>query len=1418
MTTFTIPGIFYQTAQDNDQNTIFLRQSSLSFVMAPGKSAISYVYEGPQTGEPTTIVLDNLGTDVYGGVLDGYGHGMEINGDAVMLEARWNDGGTTRTSYVLAFDDGFGGDYIFQVGGYPLPSFASTQDWDLFDNTMLLSATDVPASSPFGAGKPISLTAIPGIMSTEDDYIYGTNGDDVLLGGPGNDYIVGYDGDDLINPGDNTFDDSVAPGHGNDTVDMSDIVTGYVGIDHYEVGAGIDVTIDGNANTGTIDKGPNGTTTLINVQKPILTGADIGGLGIYGSQFDDTFVVRSADGGWLQLRGYLGNDSYTILPSQGDLRLDFHYTNQGMVADFTTGTITNDGWGFTDTIVGFDHVTEVRATPNTDSLVGTDSDYESWILMGGDDTLDAGGGWDRLRFDRDGVESVIVDLEMGTAIGTWDYTPFGYTLSGIEEVRGSNNGSDWLSGDAFANLINGYGGDDIIEGRGGNDTLKGGVGVDTVLINDDVGNITVAAGADGLTVTSADGVDLIANDVEFIQFVDAMFQPTTLLSYGELAALGGGIPGNGPNDDFIVGTEGPDTRDGGIGNDTIIGLGGNDMLIGGPGNDSLMGGDGVDTLLGGGGDDFLSPGTNEAYDDVLDPGTGNDTIDATGIGEGFMTVMHKGVTGPLTIDVDYISNTATIDKGANGVTTIVNIQEPASAEGIAIFGSAQNDVFNINVSQTEWSWFGLTGGAGNDIFNLTGGIYGHGSTFRLDYRRDHNGDAPTQGLVANLETGLIANDGTGGQDTLNRNGLIQIELRGTDNNDSIIGSSGDDRFILEGGNDTLDAGAGFDLLRFDRSGMTSVNVDLVAGTATGIYNGAAFSHQISGIEEVRGTRSGDDMLFGDTNDNALFGFGGDDTFKSIGGFDFINGGDGFDTVLFDVVQSDAFVIDRGDGAWLVQYVGGVAEIANVENLVFDGEDYVAGPPQLPGTLIWGFTSGDPHLQTLDGVGYDFHAVGEFVLLREVGVPGGFELQARFAPLSGVDNVSVNQAFALRLQGGNVQFDAADAQILSVNGFANTIADGGTLDLGPDRIYREGDTYTVVLAGDDGVIGNTDSRVAITDAGGRLDLAVYMGDDLGGRLEGLLGDGDGNPANDVALADGTVLERPLAFEDLYGQYRDDWRVDDAGQSLFTYDAGETLEGFYDASAPGQSVRSSDFSASEQGAAQDAAAAAGLKPGTSNYDNAVLDFLLTGGDQSFVQSAVTVPQNDAVEVAGTMAAGEVRAGLNITVTDLQDDLVSDARVGFSLSGSTAIQRATFDADDDSFKVKAIGGSDGRADGSWAYDEARDPEITAEDALNVLRMAVGLDPTWGEADGFDFIAADINRDNTVTAQDALEILRYAVGLDVDDMPRWVTLDAGADLSGMSTDDVSYETGATITDLADDTTVNLHAILLGNMEDSLL
>ncbi|UWR24432.1 hypothetical protein [Sulfitobacter sp. S190] len=123
---------------------------------------------------------------------------------------------------------------------------------------------------------------------------------------------------------------------------------------------------------------------------------------------------------------------------------------------------------------------------------------------------------------------------------------------------------------------------------------------------------------------------------------------------------------------------------------------------------------------------------------------------------------------------------------------------------------------------------------GDDTFNVT---LSDDSTTRISYQGGYTGNA-FQGVVADLATGIVSNDGFGDTDTINiLGGNGRFTFRSTDFNDSITGSDRAERFILEQGNDTLDGGLGEDTLRYDRSGVSEINVDLIGGTVTGVWDG-----------------------------------------------------------------------------------------------------------------------------------------------------------------------------------------------------------------------------------------------------------------------------------------------------------------------------------------------------------------------------------------------------------------------------------------------------------------------------------------------------------------------------------------------------------------------------------------------------
>ena len=60
----------------------------------------------------------------------------------------------------------------------------------------------------------------------------------------------------------------------------------------------------------------------------------------------------------------------------------------------------------------------------------------------------------------------------------------------------------------------------------------------------------------------------------------------------------------------------------------------------------------------------------------------------------------------------------------------------------------------------------------------------------------------------------------------------------------------------------------------------------------------------------------------------------------------------------------------------------------------------------------------------------------------------------------------------------------------------------------------------------------------------------------------------------------------------------------------------------------------------------------------------------------------------------------------------------------------------------------------------DVNKDDSVNATDALNILRVSIGLD----KLDAAGEKLADIDADNTITANDALAVLRYSVGMSTD------------------------------------------------------
>ena len=306
------------------------------------------------------------------------------------------------------------------------------------------------------------------------------------------------------------------------------------------------------------------------------------------------------------------------------------------------------------------------------------------------------------------------------------------------------------------------------------------------------------------------------------------------------------------------------------------------------------------------------------------------------------------------------------------------------------------------------------------------------------------------------------------------------------------------------------------------------------------------------------------------------------------------------------------------------------------------------PPTLPAGAT-GANYGDPHIVTLDGLAYDFQAVGEFTLI-EAASGDPLQVQVRFEPVDGSQVASQTTAVATTLGTARVVIDANSSSLVSVDGatFDLDSAVGGA-SVGDGEIYFDGEAITLVYANGEQL------RVDIYDGFLSTSVSVAAGRDV----RGLLGNADGDTGNDLALRDGTVLAQPVSFADLYGAFADDWRITDA-TSLFDYAAGQGTADYTDTSFPAASISLDDFPVEVVAAAE--AAAAGIADPVLR-EAAILDYLLSG-NSDFIAAAGTVDEGLGGALTDTAPADapSILSGIGIGV--------SEARITEGDSGATAV----------------------------------------------------------------------------------------------------------------------------------------------------
>ena len=597
-----------------------------------------------------------------------------------------------------------------------------------------------------------------------NDRLDGGLGDDMLIGGAGADVFIGGPGDDTVSYDNATNEkitvsllartgsvadrnnpshsdgDSFPADHGVENVIGSprgDSITGNA-VDNWIQGRlGAD-TLNGGGGDDLLDGGPGGDTI------------DGGGHGSFGDtatyvDSDESVRVSLATG-----RGEDGEADGDRLTTVENLRGSAH-------ADRLFGdTFANKLWGDpgNDRIVADLGNDTVEGGPGADIMDGDTDLYATVSARLGSDTLSyAGtvraGGIDGSR------GGVTIDLsDQYVVSGTAEQKRVHYATGsggdaagdkfrGFENVTGGL-GNDRLTGDGWANILEGGPGADRLDGGELQTTGAGADGdfgtdddVKTTEATDNIDTASYASSTAGVTitftevtrrvnnqdVTTHDGAgsggdaqgDRLLNIDKVIgsAYDDTFIASKTIADGQEFDGRGNSILGIGDTvsyanfdtriaivaanhgiqllnienliggnaGDYLYGNENANRLAGGAGADELLGDNGNDTLIGGPGIDILRGGNGVDLLNGGPGGDTVDGGA---------PGVTQTLVD----GRPFVSVGggRANVDGDADVDAGaYLADTVTYADSNRGVTLTLGTVVVAGADNMLGGANAADD-------------------------------------------------------------------------------------------------------------------------------------------------------------------------------------------------------------------------------------------------------------------------------------------------------------------------------------------------------------------------------------------------------------------------------------------------------------------------------------------------------------------------------------------------------------------------------------------------------------------------------------------------------------------------------------------------------------------------------------------------------
>ncbi len=351
------------------------------------------------------------------------------------------------------------------------------------------------------------------------------------------------------------------------------------------------------------------------------------------------------------------------------------------------------------------------------------------------------------------------------------------TLLNFENLIGSSF-DDELTGRGLGNVYGGSG-DDILHGSVGGDHLFGEGGDDRYVHNAGYDIFDGGGGWDTADFSgSGSGVTL---DLSAQGPSDSLF---TSVEEAIGSAFG----------DTITGTSGVNTLDGRGGDDVLYGLGGDDKLIGRGGNDTLDGGAGNDRMIGGTGNDTYFV---DSYSDVIieNVGEGSDNVLSTAnyvLGDNVEALTLTG-SGNLYGYGNAGDNTLTGNSGSN-----------------KLFGLGGDDILDGGTGSDR-----MFGGTGNDTYYVD--AYADGAIENAGEGTDTIFASASYRMGANIENLTLI-------------GSSNIWAYGNGSANTLTGNSGNNKLFGLGGDDILDGGAGSDRM-FGGTGNDTYYVNAYADQA-----------------------------------------------------------------------------------------------------------------------------------------------------------------------------------------------------------------------------------------------------------------------------------------------------------------------------------------------------------------------------------------------------------------------------------------------------------------------------------------------------------------------------------------------------------------------------------------------------------